>query len=263
MRVSITLDLEPDFGGWIPEAYTAWDAALVQTLLDVLDGHGVPLTVFVVGRSLGARPDVVDLFRDRGAEFHLHSFSHDLGHPDSREEIARGADAFARVFGRRPEGYRAPQGRISSAGWRNLEAEGFAFDSSIFPSFWPAPRYLRFPPTPFRPAGTGLIELPISVVTRLRVVVGLSWMNLLGWPRYRRLLERANLPDPLVFAMHLHDLWDSPSYAAVPRPWRWLYTHDRNQGLGVLERFLAFLRQRDGEFTTLGAVARELRVPAC
>jgi hypothetical protein len=44
----------------------------------------------------------------------------------------------------------------------------------------------------------------------------------------------------------------------LPRPWRWIYGHDRSQGLTTLERFLLFLKQRGYSFSTLGAVAREL-----
>lgn len=259
MRACITLDLEPDFGGWIPTTYSAWIVPRVESLLKLLAGVGAPLTVFVVGRSLAERPDVVEVFRQHGAEFHLHSYSHDLAHPDSRGEILRGCDAFEAALGHRPEGYRAPQGRISPEGWRELDAAGFSFDSSIFPSFWPAPRYLRYAPRPFRPSGTRLVELPISTVTPFRVVVALSWINLLGWPAFRALLERSALPEPLVFDMHLHDLWDAPSYRDVPRPWCWLYLHDREQGLETLRSFLEFLSGRGYAFSTLGAVAAGIR----
>jgi peptidoglycan/xylan/chitin deacetylase (PgdA/CDA1 family) len=44
----------------------------------------------------------------------------------------------------------------------------------------------------------------------------------------------------------------------LPRPWRWIYRHDRNQGLAVLERFLVFLKEHGFTFSTLGAVARDL-----
>ncbi len=258
MQACICLDLEPDYGGWIPTTYAAWIPERVRALLGVLRDQEVPLSVFVVGQSLAAQPAVIDLFREAGAEFHLHSFSHDLLQPDSEEEIERGLEAFARAFGRPPEGYRAPQGRISAEGWRRLEARGFLFDSSVFPSFWPAPRFLRYAPRPFRPNGGRLLELPISTVTPLRVVVALSWIHLLGWPGFRALFTRATLPEPLVFNMHLHDLWDSPSYASVPRPWRWLYRHDRDGGLATLARFLDLVRGRGASFTTLGTVARAL-----
>ena len=258
MAVCLTLDLEPDFGRRVETTYTAWDASRVQELLSLLAAHGAPLTVFVVGDSLRVRPDVIDTLQRAGAEFHLHSFSHDLAQPDSLAEIRRGVEAFERFFGRRPEGYRAPEGRISEAGWSRLDAEGFAFDSSIFPSFWPRPRYLRFQPRPFRPAGRRLLELPISTLTPLRIIVSVSWMKLLGWPAYERLLRRAVLPQPLVMDMHLHDLWDAPSYAGLGATWRTIYGRNRAEGLRILEAALRALSARGQAFETLGAVARRL-----
>jgi peptidoglycan/xylan/chitin deacetylase (PgdA/CDA1 family) len=257
MHACICLDLEPDFGGWIPTTYSAWIPERVQALLRLLAEKNVPLSVFVVGQCLEEQPQVVELFQDAGAEFHLHSFSHDLLHPDSGEEIDRGTAAFTRAFGRAPEGYRAPQGRISEEGWRRLEERGFLFDSSIFPSFWPAPRYLRYAPRPFRPGPGRLLEMPISTISPLRIIVALSWIHLLGWSRFRALFTHSTLPEPLVFNMHLHDLWDAPSYADVPRPWRWLYLHDRDQGLHTLARFLDLLRGCGHAFTTLGTAARQ------
>ena len=256
---SISLDLEPDFAGWLPASYTGWDPARVEALMSLLERYGAPLTVFVVAQSLTARPEVITLFREHGAEFHLHSFSHDLAEPDSAREIERGSECFAEVFGQRPVGYRAPQGLISPDGWRRLEAAGFQFDSSLFPSFWPHPRYLRFPRAPFRPAGTSLLELPIGTFAPHRLIVSLSWINLLGWPAYRSLMATSLWPEPLVFDMHLHDLWDVPSYADLRPPMRWIYARDRTRGLGNLERFLKLVKSRGYSFSTLGRLSRELQ----
>lgn len=259
MRACLTLDLEPDHAGRAEPRYDGWEPSRVHELLRLLGRHGAPLTVFVVAGSLRARPATIELFREAGAEFQLHSHSHDLSAPDSAEEIARGKDEFARVFGKEPVGYRAPEGRISEHGWRRLDAAGFHFDSSIFPSFWPRPRYLRYRPQPFRPAGTSLVELPISTLSWARLIVSLSWFKLLGFGVYRRLLEGGPLPDPLVFDMHLHDLARLPAFDALPRPWRAVYSRNQDSGLAFLDRFLELLAARGSRFAALGAVADELR----
>jgi len=257
MQACITLDLEPDHAGRVSAAYEGWEPARLARLTSVLARYGAPLTAFVVGESLQARPEAIESLRASGVEFHLHSYSHDIAQPDSLEEIQRGAAEFQRVFGSRPEGYRAPEGRISPAGLGRLEREGFRFDSSVFPSFWPAPRYLRFRPEPFRPAGTHLLELPISTLSPLRLIVSLSWFKLLGWGFYRRLLESCALPDPLVFDMHLHDLWRLPAFDQLPPFWRGIYSRGPRDGIETLEAFLSVLARRGVSFTTLGAVARE------
>jgi peptidoglycan/xylan/chitin deacetylase (PgdA/CDA1 family) len=262
MQAAITLDLEPDHAGRAEPCYDGWEPRRVAELLALLKRYQAPLTIFVVGESLSARPETIALFREAGAEFHLHSYSHNLAEPDSLDQIRRGTDAFAKVFGAAPLGYRAPEGRISEAGWQRLEAEGFRFDSSIFPSFWPRPRYLQYTPAPFVPAGTRLLELPISTVTRARLIVSLSWFKLLGFAAYRRTLESALLPEPLVFDMHLHDLWRLPAFDRLPQPWRTIYGRNQASGFPILEEFLALLTKRGAAFTTLGAVAEKGRLAA-
>jgi peptidoglycan/xylan/chitin deacetylase (PgdA/CDA1 family) len=256
VKACITLDLEPDHAGRIAPAYTAWDAGRVGAMFDLLAAHEAPLSAFAVAGSLEAVPAVIERFQDAGTEFHLHSYSHDLENPDSADEIARGQDAFARFFGRPAEGYRAPEGRISPAGLARLETEGFRFDSSVFPSFWPRPRYMAFPRAPYRPAGTRLVEMPVATVTPLRIIVSLSWMKLLGWPVFRRLLDMP-LPDPLVFDMHLHDLWALPSKKDLAFPWNWIYARNADAGFSILEAFLATLHDKGYEFVTIGQAASE------
>jgi hypothetical protein len=256
MTACVTLDLEPDYGGRLEPAFTGWEPGRIDELVGVLKDHGAALTVFVVGDCLKARPEAIDRLKMAGAEFHLHSYSHDLSQPDSLSEIQLGVRAFEEVFGHRPRGYRAPEGRISLTGWRHLEAEGFEFDSSIFPSFWPAPRYLRFPSHPFRPAGHRLLELPVSTLTPFRLIVSLSWMKLLGWSLYKPFLEHARWPDPLVFDMHLHDLFALPSYRELSPPWNWIYGRNHQDGMKTLDAFLKLLGRKGQRFSTLGTIAQ-------
>jgi peptidoglycan/xylan/chitin deacetylase (PgdA/CDA1 family) len=252
----VTLDLEPDFAGRLSPVYTAWDPGPVGEFLALLADGGVPLSAFVVGSSLGAVPAVLDRFREAGTEFHLHTYSHDHARPHTPDEIARGQEAFARFFGRPAEGYRAPEGRISKEGLARLDAEGFRFDSSVFPSFLPRPRYAGLPRTPYRPAGARLVELPIATVSPARIIVSLSWMKLLGWPAFRRLLDLP-LPEPLVFDMHLHDLWPLPSRAGLRPPWSWVYARNAEAGLRILEDFLGVLRAKGYSFAGIGRAAAD------
>jgi peptidoglycan/xylan/chitin deacetylase (PgdA/CDA1 family) len=254
----LTLDLEPDFSGRLEPTYESWDPGALEGLLGLLEGYSAPLTVFVVGQSLAARPDVIRRLEQAGAEIHLHSHSHDLARPDALDEIREGSRAFEAALGRRPFGYRAPEGRISSAGWQRLADEGFLFDSSVFPSIWPSPRYLAYRPRPFKPAGLPLWELPISTLTPFRFIVSLSWMKLLGWGFYEALLEHASWPDPLVFDMHLHDLVPTGAFGRLGPVWRLIYSRNRDQGRPILERFLALAAGRGVRFRTLGEVAKGL-----
>jgi Polysaccharide deacetylase len=258
VKVCITLDLEPDYAGVVPTAYTAWQAPQVERLASVLAQHNVPMTAFVVAESLRAHPEIVGLLQRGNVEFQLHSFSHDLAHPDSSEEIRRGKEVFESHFGHAPLGYRAPQGLISPAGWRRLDEEGFVFDASVFPAIWPRPRYLRYPRRPFRPAGCRLIAIPAGTLTPARLVVSVSWFKLLGWPLYRWLLTHCALPDPLVLGMHLHDLWPTGSSLTLRGPWTWVYRDNTDSGFTLLTRFIELMQGRGASFETMGNVAKSL-----
>ena len=258
MNVCITLDLEPDYAGLVPTAYSAWQAPQVERLLGLLAAHDLPMTAFVVAESLRAHPDVIALLQRARVEFQLHSFSHDLAHPDSQDEIRRGKQAFEAYFGHAPLGYRAPQGRISPDGWRFLDEEGFAFDASVFPAIWPSPRYLRYPRRPFHPPGRRLIAIPAGTLTPARLVVSLSWFKLLGWPLYRWLLAHCALPDPLLLGMHLHDLWPTDSTPSLRGPWTWVYRDNTDSGLTLLTRFVELMEGQGVRFETMGNVAQSL-----
>ena len=258
MTVCLTLDLEPDFGRRVPSAYTAWNADNIERLIAHLAKCNVPLTVFVVAESLIAMPDVVERFRKTGAEFHLHSYSHDLDRPDAIDEIQRGKEVFERHFGYSPAGYRAPEGRISPQGWHALEREGFTFDASIFPSFWPRPRYLQYARRPFRVCNGRLVVVPAATLSPARLIVSVSWLKLLGWPLYRWLLARAESPDPFLFGMHLHDLWATRSASQLGAPWTWVYRRNNDDGFDMLVRFLNFMQARGERFETVGTVVSRI-----
>ena len=97
----LTLDLEND---WYFD-----DPALDHLVLDYLDEFlelidelDVPLSVFVVGRTLETYPQKVDRMRSTlDCEFHLHSYQHDMSKSyDFETEVRRGMAAFRDYFDR-------------------------------------------------------------------------------------------------------------------------------------------------------------------
>mgnify|MGYP001825482165 CR=1 FL=1 len=192
----MTLDLEADFSGALQDEYGLFlRPEWIAQLLDLLQEKGVKLSVFVVGELLEKFPDVISLFERNGAEFHCHSYSHDPAATDSEDEIRQCRDAHMRRFGAPPLGYRAPDGKISPAGIRNLEKHGFRFDSSIFPSYYPNPfKYLFRRASIHRIKGTGMVEIPNTPVSPLRIMLSLSYIKLLGRRAYFALLRRSRLP---------------------------------------------------------------------
>jgi hypothetical protein len=265
LSACLTLDLEPDHAGRAVFAYEAWRPDRLDALMNLLQEFEAPLSAFVVGRSMEEQPAGIAHLRRRGVEFHLHSYSHNLAEPDSAAELDAGMRVFESVFGVPPTGYRAPEGRISEGGLSRLAARGFLFDSSVFPSAWPHPRYLRYPRAAYRSVPSGLMEIPIATAGAARILVTLSFIKLLGFPLYRRLVRPGNVPEPLVFDMHLHDLFVLPAYDQLPAFLKVAYSRNRAEGFVLLRSILTLLRDSGYRFTSMSAAARDLdkALPRC
>jgi peptidoglycan/xylan/chitin deacetylase (PgdA/CDA1 family) len=265
LSACLTLDLEPDHAGRAAFMYEAWRKDRLDQMMDVLAEFRAPLSAFVVGRSLEQKPEEISHLRARGVEFHLHSYSHNLAEPDSARELDEGMRVFQAAFGERPAGYRAPEGRISEEGLSRLAERGFLFDSSVFPAAWPHPRYLGYPRTAYRAKPSNLLEIPIATAGRLRFLVTLSFIKLLGFPLYRRLIRRGSVPEPLIFDMHLHDLFVLPAFEQLPTFLKVAYSRNRAEGFTLLRATLSLLRDAGYRFETMTTAARALdrSLPRC
>lgn len=259
----LTLDVEADHHDLAPGYYFqaleheptwAW-------LLAFSRERGLPWTAFVVGQLLEERPGLVARLASTGWELGLHAYSHRSAHPDTLEEIQRGKVAFRSAFGCDPIGYRAPLGKITAEGLYRLQREGFRYDASLFPAWRPGVfNNLGCPTEPFLiPAqeGTGpLVEIPAAVVPRLRVIVSVSYLKLLGLPFYRVALSVLGLPRVAVITCHLHDLAPAPvAYRRLPLFWKLVYRRNRDRGREMLIWLVDWLTRAGYEFRTLGEVA--------
>jgi peptidoglycan/xylan/chitin deacetylase (PgdA/CDA1 family) len=175
--------------------------------------------------------------------FEIHSHSHNQREPDSAAELDAAVEAYDRFFGRTPKGYRAPNGLISREGLRRLAERGFHYDSSIFPSF----RFdeygynnLSSPLIPYRfKLPEELIELPLGVIRKVRLVISLSYIKLLGLPFYKMLISLFDIPSPLVILCHPYDFSIDHQLHKIGG-WK-RYAHARNSARAE-ELFIAFIR---------------------
>jgi len=251
-RCCVSLDLEPDCGGRVDSLDSLARIGEIAALLRRL---AIPLTVFVTGRIFDERPEAVRALADLPeVEFGVHAYSHRPDATDHREEIRRGAAAYRAFFGRSPLGYRAPQGRIAPEDVEQLKLEGFAYDSSIFPTWLPGRfNHLGAPRTPYRHP-IGLLEIPVTVLHPLPIPFGLGYLRLLGRAGTRAALACARLPEAVVIYLHSHDLIESAHADQLSPLWRWFYRRHVALGAELLETAIRTLAQRGYTLSPMSAL---------
>ncbi|MFH5801817.1 polysaccharide deacetylase family protein [Haladaptatus sp. CMAA 1911] len=209
----------------------------VAIVRNLLDGHDVTATFFVVGELAREYPDLIEQLADDGHEIGSHGHTHtplgDLNVDSFRRELVDSADAIEAATGRRPKGFRAPNfsvGRETVWAFNALCDEGYRYDSSVFPTWTPmygvpeAPvRPYRVDPTdPFGPGDGELIELPTAVAhPRVRIpIAGGFYARMLPARMLRegvRSLNRKGIPATLYFhpwEFNPSVTTDSPPYHA-------------------------------------------------
>ena len=217
---TLSLDLDDVWAYLRTRGDRDWESApsvlplAVERLLPVLDGLGLRITVFVVGRDT-ARPEGREAIRalaDAGHEIASHSQLHRgelaaLPAVEVEADLREAADGIEAITGRRPTGFRCPSFGSSPTLVQLLVEDGYAYDASILPTslapllrlYYRArmstgdadqPQDLFGPPSsavlplaPFRwatPDGPGLLELPVSTMPLLRTPVHMSYLQALG-----------------------------------------------------------------------------------
>ena len=277
-----------------PSAHAVYRAG-VPRFERFFDELGVRGTFFAIGRDLDEpqAAEAIARLHAAGHEIGNHSFEHryDLSRrsaDEQRDDIARGSDAIERVTGTRPSGFRAPGYLIDDQVFAQLEALGFAYDSSVFPcpgyyllksvalgaialrgrrshSIMGDPRVLTAPADPYRVGtpyyrrGGGLVELPIGVTrdATLRLPYIGTTLALAG-ERDARWLTRQIVGRPHVnIELHGIDLCDADEDGL-----QWLRPHQPDLKKPASEKRAAFataigvLRDAGYELVTLAEAAR-------
>lgn len=256
----ITLDLEPDHAGFLGfNQYSLWKKENLNKLCNLFYKNSVPLTIFVVGESIRKNSQYIKYFTKIESEFNLHSNTHNFSKPDTEIEIVTGVRNFIKYFGYKPKGYRAPKGLISSGGLKILSDQHFLFDSSIIPSFWPHPKYLKYRSKPFYhklDKNKKLFEIPISVTPILKLPLSLSFIKLFGMTPYKQLISGSS-PNVLVFNFHLHDIFKSNYFDKLSFPTRMLYKINHEGGFKLLSDFVSVLKKSNYQFILMNQLVKE------
>lgn len=243
---AFTMDLEYEYHGVIDEYKIFEGLHKIEEVLSILSSHDVKITVFVVGEIFERHPEVIRLFEKYDCEFEAHSYTHDFDEPDSEAEIVNARKAYFNYFKSDPKGYRAPRGKITDSGVAHLKRQGFLYDSSIFPSYFPNPfRYLLKNKKIHYYKDTGIMEIPISTVSPVRLTLSISYIKLLGI----NFFLRQSMPDVICFDTHLHDLIvDESSFKKLPFIWKLIYSRNKHSGTEFCVKFLEHIRQSGYQF---------------
>jgi hypothetical protein len=108
--------------------------------LELCAALDIQATLFVVGEELnGVAADLVQKASRQGHEIASHSHRHDYrmiqwNKETQRADLQAAADRIGTITGKRPVGFRAPGYNQSEKLFDVLEEEGYAYDSSFFPT---------------------------------------------------------------------------------------------------------------------------------
>jgi polysaccharide deacetylase family protein (PEP-CTERM system associated) len=178
--------------------------AVIDRLLDVLDGKSVRGTFFVLGWLAEQEPDMVRAIAGRGHEVASHGYEHELvgrlGPEGFRTSVLRSKQALEEITGEAVLGYRAPSFSIVPGlewAFDELLAAGYRYDASLFPvSQHPTYGYPADSPDPHwiaRPGGR-LAEFPATtarVFGRTLPASGGAYFRLLPYRLVRAGLRQA------------------------------------------------------------------------
>ena len=148
--------------------------ANTHALLELLAEAHVQATFFVLGKVAEAHPSLTQEIAAAGHEIGTHGYSHEsieaMPVARFREELHRSVEMLRQQTGQPVLGHRAADFSISGRSLHLLEhlnAEGLAYDSSIFPVRHPrygVPGAWRVPHRVQCASGRMLIEFPLSTV---------------------------------------------------------------------------------------------------
>jgi polysaccharide deacetylase family protein (PEP-CTERM system associated) len=220
-------------------------------ILAMFADAGISATFFTLGWVAERHPALVRRIVAAGHELASHGYWHRLAHEQTPADFAADVGDARKLLedagGVPVIGYRAPTFSINSRNpWAFdvLTEQGYRYSSSIYPirhDLYGMPEAPRFP---FRPRGTGLLEIPMTTMRaggRNFPCAGGGYFRLLPYGAYRACLRRFNRKDRAAGIFYTHP-WEidaeQPRVGAAPLMAK--FRHYLNLGLmpGRMRRLL-------------------------
>lgn len=244
----LTLDLEQDYGREQINSYSSQQN--IEPLLKLLKKYQMKLTVFVTGKILDEKPEIIEKFKNFLVEFELHSYSHfnkssSLSMKEKIKEISKAKQAYVSYFNKTPIGYRAPQGIISNKEMEALAKEGFKYSSSLSPSWRPGLfNNIKKPVSPYF-TKSKILEIPFSVIPKIRFPIALSYQQFWGWLCYKLAFSIFGWPNTIIYYFHLYNLKKTRNTKGLPIYLKLAYLRNQNKGLKILKKFIKFAKKHN------------------
>lgn len=253
-----TLDFELDYGGRVKTFDTLKERQGHLRLKKILEQHGAPLSAFVQTSVLSDFPESNDVLKVLADEVHSHSHSHASSHFNSKEELERSLSILESTFSQEAYGYRAPYGKLYHDDINLIQSLGYSFDSSVFPSIRPGKfNNLTSPIEPWR-WDNGLLELPFAVLPYTRLILGISYMKLLGPSFYQNLMSLTGLPRVLMFYGHMHDFFPTSAVQTFSPALKFAFGRNAQRPMEIADHFLGTLKERGYTFLTINQLTEKL-----
>lgn len=250
--VCVTLDFEMDYGDRIKEFNILDDEKALSDLAKLFSDSGVPISAFIRTDVLINHPGSLDIIKKIANDYHCHSHTHNTRNFDSEAEISTTFETFEKYFGHKPLGYRAPQGILYDNDIDLLKNLGFKFSSSIFPSYRPLKYNNLFMPIQPFIYSNGIMELPFSVIPKLRYTISLSYLKLLGFNINNVLFNLFGLPNVIIFDSHLHDyIVNEESFSKLPKGLKFVWGINKYSGQKYFKDFISLLKSKGYRFITM------------
>ena len=231
-----------------PGGYTSIELRTgLETIQQFFEGYGIKTTLFMVGNDLLDQTNhaAICSIIQNGHEPANHSMTHPQGFrwlsPEEKgKEIAAMGKICEEVTGIQPIGFRSPGWNIDDNTLPILKQMGYAYDSSVFPTFlmplmkfmhWASMsgqvrsnrttmgmwRYMTAPLIPYRTnqlsfaqkGNDGIIEFPVSVTPLMRIPFFATLLLFTGNRFYQALYRNIKQSGLSIhFQMHLSDFVD-------------------------------------------------------
>ena len=232
----------------------------VLKLLNLFEKHEIKVTFFVPGEIARNHAGMIKTVCSRGHEIACHGLTHEkneclLDEAVQRKSIEDATKSISEKTGVRPKGFRAPCLRANETTLKILDELGYAYDSSVMPTYIPG--YYGQPTAPLKPyypsytslkrkGSLKLLEIPVSVNPLIPLPLSAAWMRNLGlsWVKFGVKMNFI-IGNPVVFYVHPRDVVDLPKIKGVP--W-YIYKNVGNPTIEMLDEILEYTKRLGTRF---------------